>query len=291
MKIRNMKKMTKVVLALCATVGLGGCGDLTVPDLNNPSVESLEDRPRRARPSSTRPPACSSGTARARATQNGYVSHAGRARPRVVRAGRRRTPATSARCCRARAGPGSPAFGGNFWTNPYVNIRNANTLLNALDKVTGVSEAEKAGHPGLTPRRSRRWTSWSSSTPGTTNGAPIDVNRPLGGELAPIEGKEEVLAHIATLLDEGKAHLEAGGDSFPFPLSSGFVEFDDPSTKKPPMSVKPSSSFNRAVKARVDVYRKDWNQALTDLGESFIDDHRARSTGACTTPSAPARVT
>jgi starch-binding outer membrane protein, SusD/RagB family len=277
MRIRDMKNMKKVVLALCATVGLGGCGDLTVPDLNNPSVESLEQTPSRTAilDAST---GLLIGHRAGTATQNGYVSLMGvlgresyvldSADPRYI-GEMLQGPGLNA---------GSPAFGGNFWNNPYINIRNANTLLNALDKVTGVSEAEKQAIRGYAKTLQALDFLVVINTR-DENGAPIDVNRPLGGELAPIVGKQEVLAHIATLLDEGKAHLEAGGDSFPFQLSSGFVEFDDPSTKKPPMSVKTFIKVNRAIKARVDVYRKDWSQALTDLGESFIDTTRSLDRG------------
>src|SRR2546430_15498328 len=48
--------------------------------------------------------------------------------------------------------------------------------------------------------------------------------------LDPVVSRSEVQAHIATLLDEAKAHLAAGGDHFPFGLGSGFAGFDTPPT-------------------------------------------------------------
>ncbi|HSP79250.1 MAG TPA: RagB/SusD family nutrient uptake outer membrane protein, partial [Myxococcaceae bacterium] len=65
------------------------------------------------------------------------------------------------------------------------------------------------------------------------------------------------------LLDQAQAHLAAGGEAFPFPLSSGFEGFDTPAS---------FLQFNRAVKARVEVYRGQYDSALTALSESFLDD-------------------
>jgi hypothetical protein len=261
MRIRDMKKMTKVVLALCATVGLGGCGELAVPDLNNPGIEALRDNPTRSSVLSA-----STGLIIGHrvgvANQNGYVAQLGvlgregyildTADPRYV----------SEMLSGERLDPGSPAFGGNFWVNPYANIRNAHTLLDATDKVAGVTDAEKETIRGFAKTMLALDFLVVINTR-DVNGAPIDVNRPLGSSLAPIATKPEVLAHITKLLDEGKAHLRAGGSTFPFPLSSGFVGFNKPET---------FLRFNRAVRARVAVYQKDWAQALTALDESFLTE-------------------
>ncbi|WP_257453282.1 RagB/SusD family nutrient uptake outer membrane protein [Archangium lipolyticum] len=269
MKIRNMKKMTKVALALCATMGLGGCG-LEVPDLNRPSVESLEETPTRSGVM-----AAATGllvdTRTGMATQNGYVALLGvlgreayvmdTADPRYI----------GEMLAGSGLDPGSPAFGGSFWTNPYASIRDANTLLNALDKVAGVTDAEKEAIRGFA-KTIQALDFLAVINTRDTNGAVIDVNRKLGEPLAPIEPKEKVLEHIAGLLDQAKGHLAAGGEEFPFPLSSGFEDFYKPDTKPKPITVKNFIKVNRALKARVDVYRQDWPQALIDLSESFITD-------------------
>jgi hypothetical protein len=104
-----------------------------------------------------------------------------------------------------------------------------------------------------------------------TNGGPIDVGGGPNSALAPIESKEKLLAHIVTLLDEGKTHLQASGAKFPFPLSSGYMDFDEPKLFLTP---KNFLKFNRAVKARVDVYRQDWAGALQALSESFLDPQK-----------------
>lgn len=256
MKTRDMKKMTKVGLALAA-LGLGACG-LDIPDLNRPSVSSLENTPTRSAVLSAAVGLEVGGRVNI-ATQNGYVSMLGilgresyvldRADPRYV----------GEMLAGASLDPGSPAFGGNFWTAPYANIRNGTTLLNALEKVEGVSAEEKQALRGFTKTLQALDFLVLINTH-DTNGAVIDVSLPLGSPLAPIEGKVAVFAHIVNLLDEGKGHLEGGGSQFPFVTSSGLTR-----------SVPEFKKFNRALKARVDVYKKDWDQALVDLGESFID--------------------
>ena len=47
-----------------------------------------------------------------------------------------------------------------------------------------------------------------------------------------------------------------------FPLTDGFSGFNDAAG---------FTKFNRALAARVAVYRKQWNDALTDLNASFFN--------------------
>ena len=110
MKIRNMKKMTTMALALCATMGLGGC-DMTVPDLNNPGVESIRDNPTRSSVLSATT-GLLIGHRNGKGAQNGLISQLGvlgresyildTADPRYV----------SELLSGEHLDPGSPAFGG-----------------------------------------------------------------------------------------------------------------------------------------------------------------------------------
>lgn len=269
MKIRDMKKMTKVALALCATLSLGGCGDLTVPDLNNPGVESIRDNPTRSSVLSATT-GLLIGHRNGMGNQNGYVAQLGvlgregyildTADPRYV----------SEMLSGEGLDPGSPAFGGNFWTGPYLNIRNAHTVLDATEKVTGVTEAEKKAIQGFA-KTIQALDFLILINTRDVDGAPIDVNRKLGEDLAPIASKAEVFNHIAKLLDDAKADLLAGGDTFPFKLSTGFTGFDKPAT---------FLKFNRAVRARVAVYMEQWDTAKTALDESFLDETASFNLGA-----------
>ena len=94
-------------------------------------------------------------------------------------------------------------------------------------------------------------------------GLPIAVSATTGGgDPAPIVSKAEVYANIIRLLDEAKTHLNAGGTTFPFLLHTGFAGFNTPAT---------FLRFNRALKARVEMYTKGYASALTTLNESFIN--------------------
>jgi hypothetical protein len=248
-----------------------------VPDLNNPSLESLRDTPT---PSSVY--AASTGlllgSRAGKTTQNGYVAHLGL----LGRESYTFDPGDPRFVTEMLAGvsldPGSPAFGGSGWTPPYANIRNANTLLAALEKVAGVENPDKEAIRGFA-KTMQALDFLAIVTTRDTNGGPIDV----GGDYntpAPIESKERMLAHIASLLDEAKVHLGAAGPKFPFPLSSGFADFDKPATTPPTfLTTANFLKFNRALKARVEVYRENWQAALDALGESFVSRTKPMSLG------------
>lgn len=260
-----MKKTLLAALS-ASTLGLGACS-LEVPDLNNPSLESLRDSPT---PSGVY--AASTGlllgSRSGKSSQNGYVAHLGllgresytfdAGDPRFV----------TEMLAGASLDPGSPAFGGSQWSLPYANIRNANTVLGALEKVSGIIDADKEAIRGFA-KTMQALDFLVIVTTRDTNGGPIDVGGDYS-QLAPIVSKEQLLAHISTLLDESKTHLAAAGEEFPFPLSSGYEGFDTPAT-----FVK----FNRAVKARVAVYQEDWQGALQALSESFVDKTKPMSLG------------
>ena len=80
--------------------------------------------------------------------------------------------------------------------------------------------------------------------------------------LGTVVGKDAALARIADMLDSARTHLQAGGTAFPFVLTSGFAGFNTPAT---------FTLVNRGIRARVDVYRRQWAQALTDIAASFVD--------------------
>jgi hypothetical protein len=263
MKIHQTKK---VLVALCAAMGLGGCGSLDIGDLNNPSIEYIQETPTRSTVL-TASTGLIMGHRVGVAVQNGYVAILGViGREAFIFDGSEPRPVTE--LLGPTLDPGGPAFGGNFWAAPYANIRNANTVLNALDKVAGMTDAEKEAIRGFAKTMQALDFLVIINTR-DTHGAPIDVNRPRS-ELAPIASKDEVFARIAQLLDEAEGHLKAGGDSFPFALSSGFEGFDTPET---------FLKFNRAVRARVSVYRGEYALALENLQASFLDTSKSLELG------------
>jgi hypothetical protein len=91
------------------------------------------------------------------------------------------------------------------------------------------------------------------------NGIRVDVADPEN--LGPVLSYDESIAGIASLLDE--AYQDLNGATVAFPLPDGaFTGLDDAGGL---------AKFNRALAARVAVYRQQWTEALTDLNESFFD--------------------
>lgn len=273
--------MKKSVVALSAVVGLSACGTLDIGDLNNPSLDDFRNNPTRAAVSSAAT-GLLLGHRTPIAAQAGYVAELGViGREAYIFDGA--DPRYVAELLGSALDPGGPAFGGNFWTGPYQNIRNAYIVQDALAKVPGMTDAEKEAVRGFS-KTIQALDFLVIINTRDTNGAPIDVNREPGGPLAPIESKEAVFAHIATLLDEAKGHLENGGTSFPFELSDGF----ESETRDAADGFTTPARFlklNRALKARVSVYRGEFSdthfeEALTALSESFLDVTKPLSVGA-----------
>jgi starch-binding outer membrane protein, SusD/RagB family len=254
---------------LCAWL-LAGCGDLTVPDFNNPSIEDLQSNPTRSAVL-TATTGLLVGAQQNIAGPNAYVSLLGilgresynfdGAEPRFI--------------TEMLIGPltAGGAFGGNLWTARYRNIRNANIVLNATEQVTGLSEAEKNAIRGFAKTLQALDFLLVINTR-DTNGAVVDVNRPfseMNANPPPIATREQTFAHIVQLLNEAQGHLQAGGSVFPFPLSSGFAGFNTPTAFQ---------EFNRALKARVDIYLGNYPDALSSLQASFLDPLAPFSLGA-----------
>ncbi len=260
-------------VALTVLVGLltvAACDSLDVGDLNNPGLDDLQSNPT---PSGVNSAASglligARGNVRGFGSQNGYVSMLGI----LGRESYNFDPADPRFVTEMLIGPldgGSPAFGGNLWTQHYANVRNANIVLNATDAVVGLSDEQKEGIRGFAMTIQALDFLHVINTRDAF-GAPIDVDIDPVAEPAPIASKAEVFAHIEQLLDEAQTHLQNAGGAFSFGLSSGFAGFDTPAT---------FLAFNRALKARVEVYLGNFSQALTELSASFLDTGMPLSEG------------
>lgn len=256
------------------TIGLGACTNLTAPDFNNPSIDQLQESPTRV----AAIPAATGLLIGARdniAEFNGYVALLGILGRESYLLEGADTRFVTEMLTGARLDPGSPALGGNLWALRYRNIRNANILLNALDQLTdappeGMTPEEKAATRGFA-RTIQALDFLLVINTRDTNGAPIDVDQPLDAPPPPIVSKEQVFDHIVQLLEQAATDLQAGGDAFPFPLSSGFAGFDTPSS---------FLEFNRALLARVQVYRMNFMAALAALDGSFVSTAAPLDLGA-----------
>ncbi len=160
---------------------------------------------------------------------------------------------------------GGPMQPGSFgqdvgWSPSYRLIRQGMIILDALDKL-GFSEPQKEGIRGFT-KTLQAMALFSQIRVRDDAGIVVDVSADAEPQIEPVVSKQEALARCALLLDEAKAHLQAAGGAFVFPLHSGFALFNTPGL---------FLQFNRAIKARVEIHRTQWTPALASLAESFVD--------------------
>jgi hypothetical protein len=261
-------RMIRMLAPAAALLMASACRDLVVPDFNNPSIDDLQFNPTPVKIAQAAQ-GLLVGTRVQQGVQNGYVSLLGI----IGRESYNFDPADPRFITEMLIGPldpGSPAFGANLFAFPYRNIRNANLLLAAVDIVPLLSDAQKEAVRGFAKTIQALDYLYVINTRDDL-GAPLDVNRGPLEEPAPLATKAEIFAHIARLLDEGLTHLQAGGSAFPFALSPGFAGFNTPAT---------FATFNRALKARVEVYRRNYASALTALTASFLDTGAPLTLGA-----------
>jgi hypothetical protein len=157
-----------------------------------------------------------------------------------------------------------------LWRNPYKNIRGANLLLAAIDQVSVLTDAEKSATRGFAETIQARDFIYLLDAR-DSSGIPMDIAADPAAPPAPIKSQPEALDSIGQLLDDAYTKLQAGGDAFTFTLTSGFAGFDTPAG---------FAQVNRALRARVAVYQKDYPTALTALSGSFLDTDAPLTLGA-----------
>ncbi len=163
---------------------------------------------------------------------------------------------------------GSRAFGGDHWLEEYTTIRSINNLLNVIGSATALSTAEQNATSGLAETL-QAYSFLMVLNGHTQDSIPLEVNQPVTDAPAPYVSNDSAYSFVSALLDAAQANLAAGGAAFPFSLPAGFVGFDTPAD---------FIQFNRALKARVEVYRGSrgcgnpcYSAALTALAASFVD--------------------
>jgi len=150
-----------------------------------------------------------------------------------------------------------------YITNPFAAayrvIKNANILLDGLTNTTSsdITAAQRAAGKAYA-NTIKAYELLIVLNLENSNGIRLDVANPAA--LGPFLSKDESFNAISGLLDNAYNDLIANaGVDFSFTttlFSSTSGEF---------------AKFNRALAARVAVYRQDWNGALDDLNKSFFD--------------------
>ncbi len=146
------------------------------------------------------------------------------------------------------------------WSARYTTIRNANTMLLAVDANTTLSDGEKAAARGF----AKTWIAYSyllNLNLTFENG--VRFIEPGDVEAGPLVGYDAALDRIAGLFDEAYADLQAGSSLFfDTSIGAGYPQ------------------VNRGLAARVDAYREDWAGVLDALGNSFLDTGAPLTAGA-----------
>jgi starch-binding outer membrane protein, SusD/RagB family len=143
----------------------------------------------------------------------------------------------------------------NTWASRYRVVKNCNLLIEATPNAQLVSASEKAAYIGFA-QTIKAYQLLLCLNQTDTNGIRLDVSNP--NALGPLYSINPALDSIQAMLNLGQVSLT--GSTVSFPLSSGFNGFSD---------APGLLQFNRALAARVDVYRQDWTDALLDIGQSF----------------------
>ncbi|RDV13377.1 RagB/SusD family nutrient uptake outer membrane protein [Pontibacter diazotrophicus] len=154
----------------------------------------------------------------------------------------------------------STFYTSNPWGARYRVVKNTNILIASVNNTELVSEEQRQAYLGFA-KTIKAYQLLLNLTMTNENGIRFDVDdiNNLGPVVA---DPQEALTQIAAMLDEAAAHLQDAGSTFPFSLSQGFEGYNTPEGFR---------MFNRALAARVAVYRENYAEALTLLEESFLD--------------------
>ncbi len=159
-----------------------------------------------------------------------------------------------------RAYFGFGATGGGSWATPYQAIKQADVLIGAAANSALLTDAEKKAVSGF----AKMIQGYQFMIPANfvyENGIRIDVKDPL--KPGPFVKYEEALNHINGLLNQADQDFAAAGTgSFPLKLTPGFNNFNTIPTLR---------RVNKAIQARLNAYRKDWQGVLSALNESFMN--------------------
>lgn len=246
--------------AMIGALALASCSNLDVPNVNAPTADALENSPT---------PAILGRTAigiqiEAFNDLGGEIQQWGiYGREGYNLLGN--DPRETGEEIRGPQDPGGRAGGG--WLGKYGAIRTISTYLTALDNTTVMTPAEISASAGFA-RTLKAWHLHKLAIRSGPTGLPVDVDRPITAEPAPLVSFADGMSAASALLDEALAELNAGGAAFPFTFVPGYEGFTTPAT---------FARFNRALAAKVLVHRATfancaecWAQAATAISQSFI---------------------
>lgn len=156
------------------------------------------------------------------------------------------------------------------WNERYRAVRNANLLIEGVGNASSdvLSEPERAAARGFAQTLTGYQLLLNLNLT-YYDGIRVDVAGETPGPV--VADYNQALAAIGDVLDDAATELSNGGDAFPFTVSEGFSAFSTPDA---------FLALNRALAARVALYRGAHDDALTLLQDAFIDPAGDLATGA-----------
>ncbi|HEU4552821.1 MAG TPA: RagB/SusD family nutrient uptake outer membrane protein [Chitinophaga sp.] len=244
------------------TAMLAACQKGEIPNLNTPQVDAITRNPTKEELNNL----VTGAESGMRFTLNTYYDAVG-----IVGREIYRFAGSEPRFTSELLGGGSSTLDNNtfYITNPwaarYRVVRQCNILLQAAANSSFITDAQRKAYLGFA-KTIMAYQLLLNLNMTDANGIRIsvqDFEKP-----GPIVARNIALDSIAQMLEDGKADFT--GSAVLFPLSSGFTGFNDAAGLL---------RFNRALAARVAVYRQQWAQALAALNESFFDLNGSLTTG------------
>lgn len=170
---------------------------------------------------------------------------------------------------------GFGATGGGSYATPYQAIKQGLVLIDAANNSGALTAQEKRAVAGF----SKTIMAYQYLIPANwlyENGIRTDIKDPL--KPGPVRSYTAALGFIDSLLNAGYEDLNNAGSVFPFTLTAGFNGFNN---------IDGLKRLNKAIAARVAIYRKDWQGALNALNLSFMNLTGSLSAGPAHTFGAP----
>lgn len=154
---------------------------------------------------------------------------------------------------------GFGATGGAPYSGAYQAIKQGMVLRDAANNTGALTDQEKKAVTGF----AKTIMGFQFMLPANflyDNGIRVDIEDPFNpGKFVPYQ---DALTHIKGVLDAGFADLNAAGTNFPFLLTSGWAGYNN---------IDGLKKVNRAIAARLAIYRKDWQGALDAVNASFMN--------------------
>jgi hypothetical protein len=244
MRTRALRRLGAAA-SLAGALLLGACGDFNVTNPNQPTLDDLVSNPTRTKLSA----AATGLLVGVRVDVISYIWRLGSMGREGINLSGNNQPDYIEPYFGPLSGTG---FGAAIWGNPYREIRNTNTYIDAAPKAAsvpgpeGLSAGEISASLGFGKTLKALELLYVVASHASL-GAPVDVDRPISDPAAPFVAEDSVYGYIIGVLNDAQNDLTAaGGTAFPFPLPAGYGGFSTPAT---------FLSFNRALVAKAYLYR------------------------------------